>query len=153
MEAPACSQPSRVTGLIRPLRDQLRAARLRSRRSWRGKAIPIEDLTAARHVIELAVVRVFEVEETELSAVRRGVARTAHARQVAMYLAHVACNLSLTDVGRMFARDRTTVSYACAVIEDERDDPIFDRSLDLLEWAVPVMAVRPAPVFPGKPAT
>lgn len=97
----------------------------------------------ARRVIELAVTQVFDVEECELAAFSRGEARTAHARQVAMYLAHVACHLSLTDVGRMFGRDRTTVAHACAVIEDERDDPVFDRTLDLLEWAVPAMATRP----------
>ena len=66
------------------------------------------------------------------------------ARHVSMYLAHVACRMSLSDVGRLYARDRTTVAYACASIEDRRDDPKFDRALELLEWAVPVMAARPA---------
>lgn len=60
----------------------------------------------------------------------------ARARQVAMYLAHVACGMSLTEVGRTFARDRTTVSHACGVIEDGRDDPTFDRTLELLEQVV-----------------
>lgn len=97
---------------------------------------------SSRKVIEFAVTRVFDVEQAQLAAFSRGVARAAHARQVAMYLAHVACRMSLTDVGRMFGRDRTTVAHACAVIEDERDDPVFDRALDLLEWAVPIMASR-----------
>jgi len=107
-----------------------------------GAARRGERLAFSRKVIELAVTRVFDVDQAQLSAYSRGVARAAHARQVAMYLGHVACRLSLTDVGRMFGRDRTTVAHACAVIEDARDDPAFDRALDLLEWAVPVMAAR-----------
>lgn len=91
----------------------------------------------------------FGVEDRELSAFSRGVARAAHARQVAMYLAHVACRLSLTEVGRMFGRDRTTVAHACAVIEDARDDPVFDRVLDLLTWAVPAQDMRPRPHNPA----
>ncbi len=101
-----------------------------------------ERLMQARMVIELAVTRVFDVGGERLAAENRGAARIAEARQVAMYLAHVACGLSLTDVGRTFRRDRTTVAHACAVIEDRRDDPMFDRALDLLEWMVPVMAIR-----------
>src|SRR5882757_6457100 len=57
----------------------------------------------------------------------------AFARQVAMYLAHVAWGLTLTDVGHLFSRDRTTVAHACGLIEDSRDDPMLDRSLELLE--------------------
>lgn len=107
-----------------------------------------DQLVAARRVIELAVTQVFDVAEQDLTTFNRGVARAAHARQVAMYLAHVTCNLSLTDVGRMFGRDRTTVAHACARIEDERDDPVFDLTLDLLEWAVPAMATRPLSYLP-----
>ena len=50
-----------------------------------------------------------------------------------MYLAHVAFGLTLTEVGQVFARDRTTVAHACSLIEDLRDDLAFDRSLELLE--------------------
>ena len=39
-----------------------------------------------------------------------------------MYLAHVTCGLSLTEVGEVFARDRTTVAHACGRVEDLRDD-------------------------------
>ena len=98
----------------------------------------------ARMVIELAISTVFDVGHHDLCGASRGVANTAVARQVAMYLAHVACGLTMTDVGRLFARDRTTVSHACRVIEDRRDDPSFDRALDFLEWSVQVMAIRSA---------
>lgn len=98
----------------------------------------------SREAIELAVVQVFGVAGGELRRATRGRAKVALARQVAMYLAHVGCGLSLTETGRLFARDRTTVAHACGVIEDRRDDPLFDHALDLLEWAVPMLATRPA---------
>jgi chromosomal replication initiation ATPase DnaA len=82
---------------------------------------------------------VFGVDEAELFMVSRGRARVALARQVAMYLAHVSCGLSFTEVGEIFHRDRTTVAHACGVVEDRRDDPVFDRALELLEWVVPTL--------------
>ncbi len=44
-----------------------------------------------------------------------------------MYVAHVTLRLSMADIGRGFGRDRTTVVYACHLIEDLRDDDDFDR--------------------------
>ncbi len=103
-----------------------------------------------RLAIELAVTRVFGVDHRSLEHVSRGIARVALARQVAMYLAHVGCGLSMTAAGRLFGRDRTTVAHACLIVEDRRDDPMFDRALDLLEWAVPVMVLRPGPFLTAK---
>jgi hypothetical protein len=60
----------------------------------------------------------------------------ALARQMAMYLAHVAFRLSLTQVGQLFGRDRTTVAHACGVIEDLRDDQMIDRALTVLAAAL-----------------
>jgi hypothetical protein len=99
-------------------------------------------LAPPREAIEQAVIQVFGVAHGELHRLSRGKAKVALARQVAMYLAHVACRLSLTDTGKLFGRDRTTVAHACAVIEDRRDDPLFDRALDLLEWAVAALTAR-----------
>lgn len=64
------------------------------------------------------------------SRCRVGVARS---RQLAMYLAHVVLGESLTAIGAAFGRDRTTVSYACGLIEDMRDDPLFDAEISELE--------------------
>jgi hypothetical protein len=86
-----------------------------------------------RGVIEASVGQVFGIMADDFACLTRGRARVALARQIAMYLSHIACRRSLTDVGRIFARDRTTVSHACGVIEDMRDDRRFDRVLDLLE--------------------
>lgn len=89
-----------------------------------------------RPVIDPAVAAVFEVDIRELRTSTRGAPRTAFARQVAMYLAHVVCGLSFTEVGTLFARDRTTVAHACSVVEDRRDDPELDGRLEHLERAV-----------------
>ena|SRR6218665_1797795 len=57
----------------------------------------------------------------------------ARARQLAMYLSHVVLGRSLIEIGEAFGRDRTTVSYACALIEDMRDDPRFDDEVSAME--------------------
>lgn len=98
-----------------------------------------------RAIIEDAISRVFGVCQDELAMASRGKAPVARARQVAMYLAHVSCGLTLTDVGIVFARDRTTVAHACAVIEDRRDDPVFDRAVELMEWIIPTL-IGPQPI-------
>ncbi len=63
----------------------------------------------------------------------RGNAAMAFARQVAMYLTHIAFGMSLQRVGNAFLRDRSTVAHACHLIEDRRDDPQIDDMLDQLE--------------------
>ena len=71
-----------------------------------------------REMLEQAVSRVFMVASAELWSGTRGRPRVAFARQVAMYLAHVAWGLTLTEVGHVFSRDRTTVAHACGLVED-----------------------------------
>lgn len=87
-------------------------------------------------VIGRAVSAIFNVDQTMLTRASRGPSTTALARQAAMYLAHVTLGMTLTDVGRAFGRDRTTVAHACAVVEDARDKPDFDRMMDLAERIV-----------------
>lgn len=92
--------------------------------------------SSVRQAIEPAVATVFGVDMEDLRAPTRRSARAAFARQVAMYLAHVVCGLTLTEVGTLFARDRTTVAHACGVVEDRRDDPDLDLRLNHLERAI-----------------
>ena len=91
---------------------------------------------ALRQVIDPAVALVFEVDPMELGATTRRSPRAAFARQVAMYLTHVVCGLSMTEVGELFSRDRTTVAHACEVVEDRRDDPELDGRVERLECAI-----------------
>jgi chromosomal replication initiation ATPase DnaA len=53
-----------------------------------------------------------------------------------MYLAHIGLGLNLSQVGRCFGRDRTTVAHACAVMENYRDNPATARVLECLEAAL-----------------
>jgi len=55
------------------------------------------------------------------------------ARQVGMYLAHVSLRLGLREVGRGFGRDHKAVAHACRRIEEAREDPAFDRTVEWLE--------------------
>lgn len=71
-----------------------------------------------------------------LAAPTRCRAPVARARQLAVYLHHVAFGASLSACARHFGRDRATVRHACAVIEDMRDDPSFDRCAARLEQAL-----------------
>jgi chromosomal replication initiation ATPase DnaA len=95
-----------------------------------------------RRLLEAAVAPAFAVARARLWGTTRGSPAEALARQVAMYLAHVACGLTLAEVARLFARDRKTVAHACTLIEDRRDDAPFDRALDLLEVAVRMQLPR-----------
>lgn len=82
-------------------------------------------------LIEQCVRSVFQLPCYAIrSRARHG--RMSLARQIAMYLAHVAFSLSLTQTGRLFGRDRTTVAHACGVVEDLRDDPAIDKALTVL---------------------
>jgi chromosomal replication initiation ATPase DnaA len=63
-------------------------------------------------------------------------AAVAEARQLAMYLVHVILSRTYAEVGALFGRDRTTVSHACAHIEDLREAPAFDAEVTRLEAAL-----------------
>ena len=99
----------------------------------------------ARDALEQTVAGVFMVASADLWSGTRGCSRAAFARQVAMYLSHVVLGLTLTEVGQVFARDRTTVAYACSRVEDLRDDLAFDRSLELLESVLRALALASVP--------
>lgn len=92
-----------------------------------------DHLRPIRQAVEYAVAAAFGVPVAGLRARTRSAARTAFARQTAMYVAHVALGLSYRDAGRMFGRDRTTAAYACRVVEERRDDPGVDAQVQSLE--------------------
>lgn len=91
--------------------------------------------TAVERVVNL-VSEHCEVPATLILSAARGRLCIARSRQLAMYLAHVMLGESLSAVGAAFGRDRTTVSYACGLIEDMRDDPAFDAEVSVLEQRV-----------------
>lgn len=95
-----------------------------------------------RPVILEMVSKVFKVSTRDLLAKSRSQAHIAFARQVAMYLTHICCGLNLTQTGKLFDRDRTTVAYACNLVEDRRDEIKFDLTLEILEKTIIEFAVN-----------
>ncbi len=83
-------------------------------------------------LIQSIIAQIYAVQPGELLGPTRGLTRTAHARQVGMYVAHVICEIDLSEIGRAYGRDRTTVRYACGAVEDRRDDPDFDLTIELI---------------------
>jgi hypothetical protein len=115
--------------------------------SWRRfrRLAPFLTDQHLRRILEEAAAPAFAVARPRLWVRTRGSPSEALARQVAMYLAHVGCGLTLTEVGHLFHRDRTTVAHACVLIEDRRDDAGFDRALELLEGVMLLLLPRQAP--------
>lgn len=86
-------------------------------------------------VIDLAGA-LFDVPTCELRRTGRTGLEAAQVRQIAMYAAHVTLGLTMRQVGVGFQRDRTTVLYACHLVEDQRDDAGFDRVVAHVERVV-----------------
>lgn len=83
----------------------------------------------------------YNISSKELRQTGRGGTDVTRVRQIAMYVTHVALGISMQEVARGFARERTTVRYACQLIEDMRDDVDFDRAIVTTE-RVAVAAFR-----------
>ncbi|WP_028738375.1 helix-turn-helix domain-containing protein [Ciceribacter selenitireducens] len=66
--------------------------------------------------------------------VRRARRRAScHVRQISMYVCHVALSMPYGEIAEAFGVDRTTVSHACHVVEDRRDDAGFDTFVSTVE--------------------
>ena len=83
--------------------------------------------------VAFCVARDYGLDLVTLFAPTRGAPRAAFARQVAMYLVRIGFEVSFETISRVFGRDRTTVSHACHVVEDGRDDIWLDCRLEALE--------------------
>ena len=93
-------------------------------------------------VTQILVAQAFGVAIDEIRAASRCNSHAAFARQIAMYLAHVVFSLSIGDVAKAFARDRSTVCHAIQRVEALRDDPDLDRTLGWLETLLRAIAER-----------
>jgi len=81
-----------------------------------------------------------DIKAEDILLPERGPREMVRARQVAMYLTHVALGMSLARVGLSFERDRSTVAHACHRIEEMRDDAEFDAWLEALEHGLATVA-------------
>lgn len=103
---------------------------------YANKRIPSIYSRHIQRLVDCSIGTAFNVSCCEMQSRRRGRCKIAFARQVAMYLTHVAGGLSMSEVGALYGRNRTTVAHACAVVEDARDDALLDRSLSFLEFGL-----------------
>lgn len=105
----------------------------RRRRKRPGARREADRSVESCRLLETVVARAYGLGVAQLRGESRGHAPVAFARQVAMYVAHVWFGLSLSEVGRRFGRDRTTVAHGCRVVEERRDDPRVDRVISAIE--------------------
>lgn len=56
-----------------------------------------------------------------------------HIRQVAIYISYVGAGLKMSQIASAFSVDRSTVSHACAKVEDRRDYKRYDRLISYAE--------------------
>lgn len=85
-----------------------------------------------------------DVPARDIAARTRTTGAATRARQMAIYLTHVALAWPMWRVAAAFNRDRSTASHAVHAIEDLRDDPAFDSRLSELE-----ACIRQAPETPA----
>jgi chromosomal replication initiation ATPase DnaA len=95
-----------------------------------------EKLPVAALQLETLVASAFRVDVDDIRASSRGTSTVAFARQVAMYLAYTRLGAPYALAGAIFGRDRTTAAHACRLVEERREDPRIDSTLDYLERAV-----------------
>ena len=92
----------------------------------------------ARRFVEALVASAVGIRPAMMRGARRGPAKVALARQIAMYLAHTRLRLNYSDAGALFGRDRTTAAHAVRAIEERREEPLLDSMVDCLERSVDV---------------
>ena len=63
----------------------------------------------------------------------RATKQEVFARQLAAYLCQTVFDMSIPRVADLFSRDRSTIVHALNVVEDSRDDPVFNRKLEKIE--------------------
>ncbi|MBO6637908.1 MAG: hypothetical protein JJ920_12150 [Roseitalea sp.] len=80
----------------------------------------------------------FSVSGRQLRSPRRHGRAIARVRQIGMYVAHTTLGMRMADVATGFGRDKSTVMYACHLVEDLRDDIEFNQIVARVEQIVGV---------------
>jgi len=62
-----------------------------------------------------------------------GLRHEVFARQIAAYLCQTVFAMSTPRVAELFSRDRSTIVHALQVVEESREDPVFNRKLSKTE--------------------
>lgn len=75
----------------------------------------------------------FGIPLDAIIASETGSDQAVKARQVAMYLSRTVLKLGAREIARAFRRTHPAVLHACRRIEEAREDPAFDRTVEWLE--------------------
>ena len=101
----------------------------------------LQETVLAVHVLAYRIVA--QVTTEMLSIIQDGPVKAvdvrrprAHVQQIAIYTCHVVLRMSMADIGEAIGKHRTTVSYACHLVEDRRDNPAYDEFLGAIERLV-----------------
>lgn len=84
-------------------------------------------------IINELICREFGITIANLFKRTHGLAIHARCRNIALYLARTYLGLPLACVGKHYQRGRSTICAACQLIEDLRDDPVFDARIEYFE--------------------
>lgn len=95
---------------------------------------PPTDLAA--QFVNQMIAAAFQLKAERLLKSDRGAVRVNRPRQISMYLMNTALSLKFTEIAEFYNKDRTTVSHACRVIEELRDDPEFDERIGEFEKTI-----------------
>jgi len=102
-------------------------------------ALKIEKKQLLAQFVNQMVAATVDLPPEKLLQCNRGKASAARARQISIYLMHTTLSFSYTEIGKIYSKDRTTISHACHVIEDLRDNESFDLKLNRLERMIGVV--------------
>jgi chromosomal replication initiation ATPase DnaA len=91
--------------------------------------------TAQAHAVSMAQVVVAGAYGVALDEMRSRTRKreAQEARQIATYLARVVFGLGLRELARETGRSPGTAFHACKQVENRREKPEFDRTVDFLE--------------------
>jgi Bacterial dnaA protein helix-turn-helix len=99
-------------------------------------------LTQACRIVRHVVAELVMMTNDRVTMRRDRRRMMCHIRQIAMYVCHVSLSIPLSEIGDAFGRDRTTVSHACHVVEDRRDDSGYDELISTVERIVSAIFAR-----------
>lgn len=90
-----------------------------------------QDRVLARRVMQIVAVAT-GTDYCDISLPTRGRPEISQARQCGMYVLNCHLGWEATRVARLISRDRSTVTHGVQLIEDMRDDVLFDDFLNRL---------------------
>ncbi|MEM0899574.1 MAG: helix-turn-helix domain-containing protein [Pseudomonadota bacterium] len=126
---------------------QRHAARSQPQPACKAEVATVKSLTMEEAVQQCDCVidiisQLFDISSREIRSSTRNSASVARVRQIGMYVCHVTLGMYLQQISEGFSRDRSTVTHACHLVEDLRDDEEIDRIIAKVE-AVIAAALRP----------